>query len=82
MMTGIAAHAQETVLETPALEEVLEFLLDIYGQSVVLRRQIRLERWVILLDELIEEGSLRAVAHIRRVRCHPNWLPCQPAKAT
>jgi hypothetical protein len=33
-MTGIAAHPQETVLETPALEVFLELLLHIPGKSV------------------------------------------------
>jgi len=65
-MTGIAAHAQETVLETPALEVVLELLLHIPRQDRALRRQVFLERRVILVNNLIEEGPLLAMAHIRR----------------
>ncbi len=40
-MTGVAANPQKTVLETPALEVVLELLLDIPRQVRALRRQVR-----------------------------------------
>jgi hypothetical protein len=56
-MTGIAAHAQETMLETPALEVPLELLLHIPRQVRALRRQVRLECGIVFLDELIKEGA-------------------------
>jgi len=65
-MTGVAAHSQKAVLKAPALEVVLELLLHIPRQVRALRRQVRLERRVVFLDELIKEPTLRAVAHIRR----------------
>jgi hypothetical protein len=65
-MAAVATHPQEPVLETPALEVVLEFLLDISGQGIVLHRQMRLERGIVFLDDLIKEGALRAVALMRR----------------
>ena len=65
-MTSIAAHAQETMLETPALEVFLELLLNISRQGIALRRQVRLERRIVFLNELIKNGALGAVAHIRR----------------
>jgi hypothetical protein len=75
-MTGIAAHAQETVLETPALEVVLELLLNISRQGIPLRRQVRLERRIVFLDDLVKEGALRAVTHIQR---RANTRPGFPA---
>jgi len=65
-MATVAAHPQKTVLETPALEVFLELLLNISRQVRALRRQVRLERGIVFLDELIKEGALRAVTHIRR----------------
>jgi len=65
-VTTVAAHAKEAMLEAAALEVVLELLLHIPRQVRALRRQVRLERGVVFLDELIKEGALRAVAHIRR----------------
>ena len=65
-MTGIAAHAQETMLETPALEVFLELLLNISRQGIALRHQVRLERGIVFVNDLVKEGALRAVAHIRR----------------
>jgi hypothetical protein len=57
-MAALAAHPQETVLEAPALEVVLELLLDIPRQGRALCRQIRLERGIGFLNESIEEGAL------------------------
>jgi len=63
-MTGFAAHAQKAVLEAPALEVGLELLRDVRGEVRALRSQVRLKRWVVFLDDLIEERAFRAVAHI------------------
>jgi hypothetical protein len=58
------ADAQEVVLEAAALEVVLELRFDIRRQVRALRRQMRLERLELLLDELAEERALRAVAFV------------------
>jgi len=65
-VTGIAAHPQKAVLEAPALEVSLQLLRDIRGEVRALRSQVRLERRVVFLDDLIEERALRAVTQIRR----------------
>ena len=65
-MTGAAANSKKTMLEASTLEVALELLLHISGQGVALRRQVRLERRVVFLDDLLEEGALRPMAHIRR----------------
>lgn len=53
-MAAVTAHSQKTVLETPALEVIIEFLLHIPRQVRAVRRQLRLEHWVVFLDELIK----------------------------
>ena len=58
-MATVAAHPPKTVLETPALVVLLELLPHISGQVRALRRQVRLERGIVFLDELIKEGALR-----------------------
>jgi hypothetical protein len=60
-MTGVAAHPQKPVLETPALEVVLELLLHIPRQVRALRRQVRLECGIVFLNDSIKEGAFRAV---------------------
>ncbi len=65
-MTGFAAVPQKPVPETPALEVIVELLLHITRQVRALRRQVRLERGIVFPDELVREGALGAVAHIRR----------------
>ncbi len=52
-MAGIAPHPQETVIETTALEVVLEFALDIPRQGRALCRQLGLEGGIVFLDKLI-----------------------------
>jgi hypothetical protein len=63
-MAGVAAHPQETVLETAAFEVILEFPLDALWQYHTLGRQMYLERRVVSLDKLIEKGSFGAMAHV------------------
>lgn len=53
-MAAVTAHSQKTVLETPALEVIIEFLLHIPRQVRAVRRQLRLEHWAVFLDELIK----------------------------
>jgi hypothetical protein len=61
-MACITAHPQETVLEAPASEVILELLLDIPGQGPTLCRQMGLERGVVFFDKLVKEDLFRAVA--------------------
>jgi hypothetical protein len=61
-MARITAHPQEPVLKAPALEVVLELLLDIPRQFAALLRQMGLERGVVFLDKLVKESTFRAVA--------------------
>jgi len=61
-MAAITAHPQEPVLEPPALEVVLELLLNIPGQGRALGRQMDLERGVVFLDKLVKKGPFRSVA--------------------
>lgn len=66
-MLGAAAvtgDAQETVLESSAGEEVFELARDVPWQGRPLRREMRLEGGVVLLDETVEEGLLGAVARV------------------
>jgi hypothetical protein len=65
-MATIAADAEKAVLETAALEVLLELLLDIRRQAPALGRQVRFERGVIFLNELRKEGALRAMAFVDR----------------
>jgi hypothetical protein len=81
-MAALATHPWKTVFETAALEVSLELLCHIPRQRRALDRQLRLERRVVILNELIKEGAFRAVAHVRRRAHSPNWLPCQLASAT
>ena len=54
------------MLKAAAREVVIKLPLDIRRPILALRRQMRLERRVILLDKWLKAGALRAVAHIRR----------------
>ena len=63
-MAAIAADPHEPVLEPAAPEVVLKLALDIRRQGRTLHRQVRLERRVVVLNELIKEGALRAVAFV------------------
>jgi len=61
----VAAHPQESMLKASALEVFFERLLHVPRQFLSLRRQVRLERGIVFLDELIKESPLGAMAHIR-----------------
>jgi hypothetical protein len=63
-ITGLADDPQETVLEPTTLEAVLELALDLFGQAPTLGRELGLELRVALFDELVEEGTFRAMAFI------------------
>jgi hypothetical protein len=61
---GFATHAQETVFEAAASEVVFELALDIRRQRCALRGHPVSEGRVVLINELIQESGLRAVAFI------------------
>jgi hypothetical protein len=65
-VAAITAYPQEAMHQAPALQVRLELLVDVPGQGLTLRRQVRLERRVVFVYELIKESALRAMAHIRR----------------
>ena len=65
-MAAITAYPQEAMLQAPALQVRLELLVDVPGQGLTLRRQVRLERRVVSVYGLIKESALRAMVHIRR----------------
>ena len=64
MVTVRAAHAQEAVLQAATLEVIIEFPLDILRQGRALCGHLVHKRGIVLLDELVEEGLLRAVAFV------------------
>ena len=61
-MTAVTPHPQETVLEAPAVDVILEFPLDISWYCRALCNQMALERGVVFLDKLVKEGLFRPVA--------------------
>jgi hypothetical protein len=63
-MTGITTQPQKAVFEATASEVVLELALDILWQRCAVRGHLVGERGVVRIDELVEEGSLWAVAFI------------------
>ena len=65
-MTNIAAHTQETMLETAASEVVLELALDILRQYPALSRQMGHESGVVFFDDLVKESAFRAMARVHR----------------
>jgi hypothetical protein len=54
------------VLEAAALEVILELLPDIPRQDRAVSCQARLERGIVFLDKLIEEGVLRPMTRVHR----------------
>jgi hypothetical protein len=75
-VAGLAAHAQEAVLEPPALQVCLELFLHIRGQCLALLGQVRNERGVVLLHQPVEPRFLRTVALVgeRRSGFRAVWM--------
>jgi len=74
MLAIFTAHAQKSVVETTAFEEVVEFLPDEGRQGLSLRFELGTKRGVMGFDELIEKRFFRPVALIgerRSRRGHP-----------
>ena len=63
-MTVRAANSQKAVLQTAALQIVLELALHMRRQRPLTRRQVCHERWVVLFNELIQECLLGPVPGI------------------
>jgi hypothetical protein len=61
-VTAVALHTQKAVLEATAFEIRLEFLMYVVGQNLALGCQLRHKRWVVLLNQLVKESFLGAVA--------------------
>jgi hypothetical protein len=66
----LAAHTQEAVLQSATGQVGVELLLDEIGQRNALLRKMRTKLGEILLDDLVEQRTFRAVAHIDRRRGH------------
>ena len=77
-MTRLAPDPQKTLLEPSALEVLLEFPLHIRGHRPALRGQLGHERRAVLLDQLIEQGLLRAVALIALRALAQTGFPASP----
>ena len=56
MVAIFAAHPQETLFQAATLEEVIEFLLNVARQVLPLSFQRELEDWIVLLNQLVEQG--------------------------
>ncbi len=63
-MTVVTPDAQKAMLKPAVLEIFLELFVYIRRQISFLSFELLLERRVVLVNELIEESPLRAVAHI------------------
>lgn len=61
-MAAIAAHSQETVIETAVYDLFLELALYILRQHSALCRQTGYEIGVVFFDDLEKEGALRTMA--------------------
>lgn len=81
-MASITAHPQETVIEAPAVEVLLEFPLDIPRHCRALCRQMGLERGVVFLDKLVKEGLFRTVALVSSRDAARTGFPANPATTT
>ena len=57
----LAAHPQKTVLQPAALQEIFELTSHITRQFPALFCHERGERWVMLVNDLIEKGLLGSV---------------------
>ena len=64
-MAGVAAHPQKAMLQAPATQVLLEFLLHVVRQRAFLLGHKGDERRVVLLDDLVEERVLGPVALVR-----------------
>ncbi len=60
-MTLFAAYAQEAVLQSTTGQVGVELLLDEIGQRNALLRKMRAKLGEILLDDLVEQRTFRAV---------------------
>lgn len=75
-MAGVAAHPQETVLETTALEVVFELLLDIPRQGRTLYRQVGLEGGIVFLGIFIPTVCGHSWTGIWRSADISSSVPC------
>jgi len=64
-MAALATHPQKATFKATEFEVSPKLPLKIRRQFRALCRQVGLERRVVFLNELIKEGALWAVAHVR-----------------
>ena len=79
-MAIFTAHPQESVFKTAALEEAVEFLLDVARQVLTLSFKRGLEGWVVLLNQLVKQRLLGLVALVTVClsgRLARRGVPCQ-----
>jgi len=62
VITGFTLYSQKAMLETPALQVILELPDDITGQGPALLRKHVLKQRPVLLDQLIEKSVLWLVS--------------------
>ena len=75
-MAILAANPQETVFKTAALEEVVEFLLNVAWKILALSFHRGLEGWVVLLSQLVKQRLLGLVTFVVW-RLARRGAPCQ-----
>ena len=63
-MTFVTAHPEKAVLEAAALQEGIEFPVDMLGQGFALLRQLGHEDGIVCFDELVEQGLLGLMAFV------------------
>ena len=74
--TGLAAHPQQSVLQTAAFQVILELALDIRRQVPALRRQMGGKYRLVLFDNPVEKGLLDLVALVTASIPIPGGTPC------
>ncbi len=76
MVAILTAHSQEAILQVTALEEVVEFLLNVARQALPLSFERGREGGVMLLDQLVEQRLFGPVTFVVwRWACR--GVPCQ-----
>ena len=64
-VTILATHPQEPILQQPALQVILELSVHESRQGSAAAGQVFDKDRIILFDDLIEQGLLGAMAHVR-----------------
>ena len=78
LVARLAPEPQKTVLEAPAPQVLLELPRDVGRHLPPLGGELRHERGVVLLNQLIEQRLLRAVALVAVCALAQNGFPAGP----